>query len=148
MKPTSIAIHTPSKLLLTFAQPFARDSHYVRIKNLFDIYGMEADTLQQTAFFTPIQQTHTFYLEKASFVTQSLLLIEFNDTLSASALDITNYHFSNAVRTFALKDVRLDTVSQSKVYLSLQDNEHLTPIGFKMDLTASENIQNTQRRSA
>ena len=141
VKPTSIAVHSPSKLLLTFAQPFAKDTHYVRIKNLFDIYGMEADTVQRTAFFTPIQQAHTFYLAKASFAAQSILLIEFNDTLSASALDVSNYHFSNSVRTFALKDVKLDTVSRSKVYLSLQDNEHLTPIGLKMDLTASEKIQ-------
>ena len=66
VKPTSIAVHSPSKLLLTFAQPFAKDTHYVQIKNLFDIYGMEADTVQRTAFFTPIQQTHTFYLAKAS----------------------------------------------------------------------------------
>ena len=143
VKPTSIAIHTPSQLLLTFAQPFAKDTHTVRIKNLFDMYGMESDTLQQTRFFAQIQQTHTFYLEKASFVTQSMLLIEFNDTLSVSALDVANYHFSNALRSFALKDVKLDTVSRSKVYLSLQDNEHLTPIGLKMDLTASEKIQNS-----
>ena len=103
---------------------------------------MEADTVRQTAFFTPLQQAHTFYIEKASFASQSLLLIEFNDTLSASALDVTNYHFSNAVRSFALKGITLDTASRSKAYLSLQDNEHLTPIGYKMDLTASEKVQN------
>ena len=142
LKPTSIAIHSPSELLLTFVRPFARDSHYVHVKNLIDIYGMDADTVQQTSFFTPLQPLHTFYLEKASFITQSLLLIEFNDTLSASALNVANYHFSNAIRTFSLKDVKLDTVSMSKVFLSLQDNEHLTPIGLKMELTASEKIQN------
>ena len=81
-------------------------------------------------------------MQKRPFAAQSILLIEFNDTLSASALDVSNYHFSNSVRAFALKDVKLDTVSRSKVYLSLQDNEHLTPIGLKMDLTASEKIQN------
>ncbi|MGA9407465.1 MAG: S8 family serine peptidase [Bacteroidota bacterium] len=144
LNPTTIAIHSPSNLLLTFSEPFARDSHYVRIKNLFDVYGMEADTIQRTPFFAPLQQTHTFYLESASFVTQSLIAIVFNDALSASALDVTNYHFSNAVRTFALKDVKLDTVSRTKVFLSLADNEHLTPIGFKMDLTASDQIQNIQ----
>jgi len=142
LNPTSIAIHSPSNILLTFSQPFGKDSHDVRIKNLFDVYGMEADTTQRVQFLTSLQQAHTFYLENASFVTQSLIAIEFNDTLSASALDITNYHFSNAVRTFALKDVKLDSVSRTKVFLSLADNEHLTPIGFKMDLTASDKIQN------
>ncbi|MGA7160465.1 MAG: hypothetical protein WBZ48_05645, partial [Bacteroidota bacterium] len=142
LNPNSIAIHTPSNLLLTFAQPFASDSHYVRIKNLFDIYGMDADTTQRIPFYASLQATHTFYLESASFVTQSLIAIVFNDTLSSSALDVSNYHFSNAVRTFALKDVKLDTVSRSKVLLSLADNEHLTPVGFKMDLTANNKIQN------
>ena len=147
LKPMSVGVNNPSELLLTFPQPFVKDSHYVRIKTLFDIYGMEADTVRQTAFFTPLQQAHTFYIEKASFASQSLLLIEFNDTLSASALDVTNYHFSNAVRSFALKGITLDTASRSKAYLSLQDNEHLTPIGYKMDLTASEKIQNTTGES-
>jgi len=141
LKPVSIGIHNPSELLLTFAQPFAKDTHYVRIRSLFDIYGMQADTVRQTPFFATLQQAHTFYLQRASFINQSLLLIEFNDTVSASALDVSNYHFSNAVRNFALKGVNLDTVSRTKVYLSLQDNERLTPIGYKMDLTASEKIQ-------
>jgi len=142
LKPSSIGIHNPSELLLTFPQPISKDTHYVRIKILFDMYGMEADTLRQTPFFAPMQQSHTFYLEKAAFVSQSLLSIDFNDTLSTSALDVANYHFFNAVRSFALKDVKLDTISRSRVYLSLHDNEHLTPIGYRMDLTASENIQN------
>jgi hypothetical protein len=141
LKPSSIGIHNPSEILLTFAQPFAKDTHYVRIRSLFDVYGMQADTVRQIPLFTPLQLGHTFYLEKASFINQSLLLIEFNDTLSASALDVSNYHFSNAVRNFSLKGVKLDTASRTKVYLSLQDNEHLTPIGLKMDLAASEKIQ-------
>ncbi len=141
LKPASIGIHNPSQLLLTFVQPLARDTHSVRIKNLVDVFGMEADTVHRTTFFAPLQQAHTFYIMSASFVTQSLLEVDFNDTLSSTALDVANYHFSNAVRSFALNDVKLDSVSRSRVFLSLQGNEHLTPLGFKMDLAASNKIE-------
>jgi len=140
LKPVSLGVHNPSELLLTFAQPLVTGAHFVRARSLFDVYGMAADSAQKKSFVSSLQPVHTFYLEKASIISQTELLLEFNDTLSAAALDIANYHFSNAVRTFALKEAQLDTLSRSKVFLFLQDNEHLTPLGFRMDLTASENI--------
>jgi hypothetical protein len=119
-----------------------KGAHTLHIAHLVDLYGLEADTSQRFSFEALLEKVPTFYLRQASFASPSLLAIDFSDTLAPSALDIVNYHFSNAVRAFALKDVRLDSASRTRIFLSLQPNEQLTPIGFKMDLTASDKIQN------
>ncbi len=142
LKPTSIALHAPSKYLLSFGAPLAKGNHTLHLIHLVDLYGLEADTSRRFSFETELAKEPTFYLKQASFASSLLLAIDFSDTLSSSGLDLSNYQFSNAVRSFALKDVRLDSVSRTRVYLSLQDNEHLTPVGFRMSLTASDKIQN------
>ena len=147
LSPTSIALRSPSKLMLTFGQPLSYGAHTLRIQNLFDIYGMAIDTSQRFLFNAFLVKGSTFYVKQAAFISQALLSIEFSDTLAASGLDIANYTFSNSLKNFRLKEVKLDSLTRTKVYLSLQDNEHLTPIGLRMDLTASERIQDTHGRS-
>jgi subtilisin family serine protease len=147
LMPASIGFRSPTKILISFGQALAKDTHYVRIRRLVDIYGMNADTTQRMKFYSPLEETAPFYLRQASFVSQSMIMLEYNDTLSSSAVDVSQYRLSNSVKVFSIKDAKLDSVSRKKVTLFLADNQQLTPLGYRIELSASEKIQNIHGQS-
>ena len=143
-KASSIAPQSPAKLLLTFGMPISPGPHFLHVRNLVDLYGLEADTSQRFQFTAALRQQPTFYLRQASFASPSVLSLEFSDTIGTSGYDVSNYRFSNAVRVFALKNVQRDTTSPTRLLLVLQDYEHLAPVGFRMELAASEKIESSK----
>jgi hypothetical protein len=147
LMPTSIGFRSPSKVLISFGRALATDTHYVRIRRLADIYGMNADTTQRMKFYSPLEETASFYLRQAFFASQSMILLEYNDTLSSSAVDVSHYRLSNSVKVFSIKDAKLDSVSRKKVTIFLADNQQLTPLGYRLELSASEKIQNIHGQS-
>ena len=142
LSPTSIALRSPSKLLVTLSAPISPDSHSVRIGNLFDSGGMQADTTQRVRFPGPKTLPPIFYVRQISFSSASIISVEFNDTVSSSALTVANYGLSNSIRSFSLKNVILDSLSKKRVYVALAENERISPVGFRIELRASEKILN------
>jgi hypothetical protein len=142
LMPASIGFRSPSKVLISFGRALAKDTHYVRIRRLLDIYGMNADTTLRMKFYSSQVETAPFYLRQASFVSQSMILLEYNDTVSTSAVDVSYYRLSNSVKIFSIKEAKLDSISRKKVTLFLAENQQLTPLGYRIELSASEKIQN------
>lgn len=147
LMPASIGFRSPTKVLISLGRALAKDTHYVRIRRLADIYGMNADTTQRMKFYSPLEEIAPFYMRRASFISQSMILLEYNDTLSSSAVDVSQYRLSNSVKAFSIKDAKLDSVSRKKVTLFLADNQQLTPLGYRIELSASEKIQNIHGQS-
>ena len=147
LRPSSVEDQTPAKLLATFVQPLVSGVHTLHVQNLIDATGMEVDTSQRFSFDAHLTTAPTFYIKSASFISQSIIAIDFSDTLAPSALDVNNYRFSNSLRAFALKEVRPDSSDATRAVLSLRDNQRLTPIGYVMTLTASEKVLDAQGQS-
>jgi hypothetical protein len=128
--------------VVTFPVPLELGQHSVKIEQLHDESGMDADTGKHFSFTAASAAESIFIVSSISMQSPRRILIEFNmppDLLTAK--NIANYSVRTIARSFPIASV--DSVSPASIALNFASGNSLNSLALRIETSLDRNIRSS-----
>ncbi len=135
----SIVWRNSRSVIATFPNSFSIGNHTLKILQMSDISGMDADTIHYISFLTNLQIQKEFFVRSIKLISSTKIQIDFSDVPDfTTAKNITHYTVKTIAKQFSI--ISVDSILPESILLTMVSGSNLSSLALRLEVSISDSI--------